>query len=127
MQFEEERAGRILIVNVLVPRLDAQLSSELKGMLNSAVDRGERLILVDLSGVDFIDSACLVALFNTAKKLSEDGGFALCGVQGPVAYLLRLVKADQVLLVFLDREEAIEVISQGEGPVTDGNQDEEVE
>ena len=127
MQFEEERAGKILVVNVLVPRLDPQLSSELKGMLNDAIARGERRILVDLSGVGFIDSACLVALFGAAKMLSEGGGFALCGVQGAVADLLHTVKADRVLLVFLNRQEAIEVISQGEGPDTDGSQDREME
>ena len=127
MHFEEERIGKILVVNVLVPRFDPQLSSVLKGVLNDAIARGERLILVDLAEVDFVDSTCLVALFSTAKKLSEDGRFALCGVQGAVADLLHTVKADRVLLVFLDRQEAIEVISQGEGPDTDGNQDKERE
>jgi len=127
VQFEEERVGRILVVNVLVPRFDPQLSAELKGVLNDAIARGERLILVDLSGVGFIDSACLVALFGAAKMLSEDGRFALCGVQGAVADLLHTVKADRVLLVFLDRQEAIKVISQGEGPDTDGDQNKEME
>jgi len=125
MQFEEEKAGEVLVVNVLVPRLDPQLSSELKAILNDAIARGERLILVDLSGVDFIDSACLVALFGAAKMLSEDGGFALCGVQEAVADLLHMVKADRVLLVFLDRQEAIEVISQGDSPDTDRDRDKE--
>jgi len=44
-----------------------------------------------------------------------------------VADLLHTVKADRVLLVFLDRQEAIKVISQGEGPDTDGDQNKEME
>jgi len=119
MQFVEERIGPILIVNVQVPRFDPLLSDELKGVLNGAIDRGERRILVDLSEVGYVDSAGLVALLGAARALSEDGHFALCGVREAVMDVLHAAKADRIMLVSLDREEAIEVISQGVGPDTD--------
>jgi anti-sigma B factor antagonist len=42
--------------------------------LAGAIDRGCRRLIVDLTGVTFIDSAAMGALVVNAKRLPDDGG-----------------------------------------------------
>src|ERR1700749_3346399 len=59
-----------------------------------------RLLLVDISGLTFIDSAALNEIVQAHRKLRADGsGLALIGPTQAVARILQLSALDQVIPV----------------------------
>jgi len=54
--------------------LDLASREALDRELAGALDRGCRRLIVDLTGVTFIDSAAMGALVVNAKRLPDDGG-----------------------------------------------------
>jgi anti-sigma B factor antagonist len=66
-----------------------------------------RLLLVDLSGLEFIDSAALHEFVRAHRKLRADGcHLALVGPTGAVARIIQLTALDQVFRVYASFEEA---------------------
>src|SRR3954467_14084248 len=66
-------AGAITLVEV-----DGQLiignRQELKDLVQAALERGERWLLIDFSKTGYIDSSGLGALVSISKKIREAGG-----------------------------------------------------
>ena len=58
----------------LTDRLDALEAAPLRGILDGHIQLGKSRILVDLSNVDFIDSAGLAALVKYMKDARSMGG-----------------------------------------------------
>lgn len=79
--------------------VDMQSSSQLRQILLECVDRGGAL-LVDLSGVDYMDSsgvACLVESFQNARKKGQ--GYVLVSVSERVMRVLQLARLDKVFTI----------------------------
>lgn len=67
-----------------------------------------RRIVVDLSAVQFIDSAGCGALLQFHKQLLDrGGGLKICCVTPPVRALFELVRMQRVLEIYPDREQAL--------------------
>lgn len=65
-------------------------------------------VVVDLSGIQFIDSAGCGALLQFHKQLlSKGGGLKVCCVTPPVRALFELVRMQRVLEIHPDREQAL--------------------
>lgn len=68
----------ITVVETVTIRLDGRLDAvhapELRTALREAIDRGAIRILIDLSDVEFVDSAGLAALVHAMKACRELGG-----------------------------------------------------
>jgi anti-sigma B factor antagonist len=63
--------------------------------------------VVDLSGVEFIDSSGLGALIGELKKARQAGGdLRISGVTDQVATVLRLTNLDRVLRPYADVQTA---------------------
>jgi anti-sigma B factor antagonist len=66
-----------------------------------------RLLLVDVSGLTFIDSAALHEIVRAHRKLRAEGcQLTLVGPSQAVARILQLSALDQVLPVYVSAEEA---------------------
>jgi|ERR1017187_370150 anti-sigma B factor antagonist len=66
------------------------------------------LLIVDLSGLRFIDSWALHTVLRTARDLRKAGSaVALAGPQAPVARILELAGADRVFPVHRSVQEAV--------------------
>ena len=67
-------------------------------------------LVVDLSGIEFVDSAgvgVLVALFKTARR---NGGRArFCRVSAGVRAVLEIIRLDQIFEIYEDWEDAVRV------------------
>jgi anti-anti-sigma factor len=69
--------------------------------LRAAAAEGDGPVLVDLSGVEFIDSTGVAALVQGQRALSGRRRFAVsCSPGGPVARLLDRIRADQIFEVY---------------------------
>jgi anti-sigma B factor antagonist len=65
------------------------------------IARGERFVVLDLSGVSFCDSAGLNVLLGAWRQADASGAvLVLACVPGPLRRILEMTGTDQVLRVF---------------------------
>ena len=86
--------------------VDISTVDALEEQIEQCLKHGSRLIL-DLSGVSFIDSTGLRLVIGTRQRLSEDGELVLVAQDGPVTRLLEITGLDGAFPVFDTVEEAL--------------------
>ena len=111
MQILEKKFGDILLVKPAEKRIDASVATEFKEKMIDRINAGIRRIILDLSGVDFIDSSGLGAIISSLKAIGNDGDLAICRVNETVMTLFRLTRMNRVFQVFSTEEEAIKALS----------------
>lgn len=76
--------------------------------LQALIAKGVIRIVLDLSGVPFMDSAGLGALVHTYGLTQEKNGtLRLCGLQPRVANMLKMTRTDQLIPVDADSDASI--------------------
>lgn len=98
MEHSIREEGGALIVS-FEGDVDLEQSPKAREVLLECVERGNK-ILVDLSGVSYIDSsgvASLVEAFQVAKKQGK--GFALVSVNAAALRVLQLARLDKVFTI----------------------------
>ncbi len=94
------------VVLELSGRMDAEGVREIQGRFESAAD-GSAPVLIDLSGIAFMDSLGIALLVRLAKRLrSSSTPVAVIPGPGPVARLLGLARIDRILNVVFTRNDA---------------------
>ena len=84
----------------LCGELDIANADLLRQELTSHIEAGRRVIRVDTSRVDFIDSTAVGALVEASERCRrEHGSLILTGVRRPLQRLLQVAGLDQILLV----------------------------
>jgi anti-sigma B factor antagonist len=111
MQIQDEKIGGVLVVKPLEKRLDAHVAVDLKEKMAFFVNNGNDLIVLDLAGVDFIDSSGLGAIVSSLKVLGRKGDLAICGIHETVMSMFRLTRMDRVFRIFPNRDEAVTALS----------------
>ena len=89
---------------VAVLQVEGQLivgnRQELKELVQAALDRGERRILIDFSRTGYIDSSGLGALVSISKRIREAGGeLRLSGLNEDLRSLFELTKLDTLFTI----------------------------
>lgn len=108
MGFSESKgAGGVTIVQA-----DGQLiignRQELKNLIQAALDRGERRLLVDFSRTGYIDSSGLGALVSISKRVREAGGeLRLSGLNDDLRSLFELTKLDTLFAITETPDQAL--------------------
>ena len=97
---------------VLVVQVDGQLivgnRHELKDLIQSALDQGERRLLIDFSRTGYIDSSGLGALVSISKRVREAGGeLRLSGLNDDLRSLFELTKLDTLFAITETPEQAL--------------------
>jgi stage II sporulation protein AA (anti-sigma F factor antagonist) len=107
MRIGEERDGRALVI-APEGRVDSVSSGELERLVVSRIDAGEKRLVMDLSGVEYISSAGLRVLLMAAKRLKEPpAGLVLCGMGPSVRTVLELAGFLPLFAVEARREQAL--------------------
>jgi len=107
MHIGEEKVSRALVI-APEGRVDSVSSSELERLVVSRIDAGEKRLVLDLSGVEYISSAGLRVLLMAAKRLKEPpGGLVLCGMGPSVRTVLELAGFLPLFAVEPRREQAL--------------------
>jgi len=94
---------------VLTPHgeLDLHSSPVVKEQLESLIDAQHRKVVVDLSGVSYIDSSGLAVFIEAMQRVVNYGGsFAICGLQENVRHIFNIARLDQVFRIFPDQATA---------------------
>lgn len=91
----------------LAGEADTTVCERLREPLVAVVLAGTRNLVVDLSGLSFIDSACLRVLLAVCRMTEEAGGsLGLAAPQPVVARMMELWGADQLIAVYGSAAEA---------------------
>lgn len=102
-------ASEILLNTIATVRPKGQLSAanteELQEQLSKAVKSSERSsILVDMSQVEFIDSASLMVITTAFREAQSMGRrFSICSLSPSVAIIFELTQLDKVFEIFENR------------------------
>jgi anti-sigma B factor antagonist len=111
MRLQEEKVGNALLLKAVEKRMDASVSEGFKAKLTELINNGNRLIVLDLSSVAFVDSSGLGAIVSTLKKVGPNGDLAICGLQDSVLSLFKLTRMDRVFRIFPNSKEALAALS----------------
>ena len=90
MDIHQDHQGRVLVV-APVGRIDSATSEALEQALTTALERGERQLVVDFEGVGYISSVGLRVLLVVAKRMREGHGtLVLCALGDAVRQVFDL-------------------------------------
>ena len=97
---------------VFVVQVDGQLivgnRHELKDLIQAALEKGERRLLIDFSRTGYIDSSGLGALVSISKRVREAGGeLRLSGLNDDLRSLFELTKLDTLFAITETPEQAL--------------------
>jgi anti-anti-sigma factor len=84
MEFSNTKNGDKLVVKV-TGRMDALTAQEFDNECRTWLDAGEKNVIADLSGLEYISSAGLRSILSAAKQLKgASGNLSFCNLSGMV-------------------------------------------
>jgi anti-sigma B factor antagonist len=117
-RLEEEKPRRGTVVLVVFGDLDLHSADELGDRLVGAVECGASSLVVDLTGVGFVDSQGLGALLRGTRRLGAGEGRFRVVVPAPeIRRLFELTSLDRIFPLDETREQAL---ARGAKAATDG-------
>jgi len=108
------RADGVMVLT-LHGRVAQESASQLSNAIAGAVSGGDRRLVVDFQGVDYISSGGLLALESAVVRIQEAGGaMILSGIDGPVRTTLQLAALIDRFTVEPARDDAIRRLANSE-------------
>ncbi len=101
-------------VLALQGRFDAHEVAPVRDWLKDQIDTGNVNLVVNMAGVNFIDSSALSSLVQGLKRCREKGGnLTLCAFQQPVRIIFELTRLDKAFGIFISEQAAVNHLSAG--------------
>lgn len=98
LTFDDHQTGDDTVLSV-AGEIDMQTSGDLRAKVDD-LDVAHRTLVLDLHGVEFVDSSGLGALLGVKKQQERAGGrLVLSRLSDPVARIIELTKMDRVFEV----------------------------
>ena len=91
--------SNIAVVTPQTQRLDASMAENFKSEVKNIVDGGSRHLVIDFSGVQFMDSSGLGALVGSLKYIGAGGVIEIAEPCDAVQKVLRLTRMNKVFPV----------------------------
>jgi anti-sigma B factor antagonist len=102
------RTGDVTFVRVGEARLMYPLLSDFAGSVASLLTAGDKKVVIDLTDVNYIDSASIGCLMDLYRQASAAGGkLKLAGVQKRVETMLTMTGAQNFLEIHPDEASAV--------------------
>ena len=110
MTLSEEKIDGVIALEIS-GKIHAEASEELLKKLNILIDHGERHLLLDFSGVEFINSSGLRVLLMAAKDLNDlSGEMVLADVNELIRQILHVSGCTSHIAVYPSKEEALKAL-----------------
>ncbi|MBF0119522.1 MAG: STAS domain-containing protein [Desulfobacterales bacterium] len=107
MELKIEEIKDVVVAKPCVKVIDSDNAKSFKTSLSDVIANNKKIVL-DLSGVTFIDSSGCGTILACLRKLSaNDGDLKVFGLQKPVRTLFELVRLHNILDIFENKEDAI--------------------
>src|ERR1700677_988809 len=106
MQFTEKEGSGVLILN-LTGEIDLQHSPELRKILQGKEKAKCMALIIDFSGVEYIDSSGLATLVEYRRDSQKYGGqFSLAALSTRVRTIFELVRLNEIISIHATLDEA---------------------
>jgi stage II sporulation protein AA (anti-sigma F factor antagonist) len=107
MKIEERREGKTVVLSI-EGRLDHAGGQIFDAYVSRLIDAGERSLVVDFQGVDFLASMGLRALIKPYQALAQKGGrIAVANLSDSVRAVFRLAGIEKALPIYDSVEAAV--------------------
>jgi len=107
MEISEKRIDDIDVL-VLTGRLEASSAKKLKGQVDALVKENRVKLIVDMAGVDFIDSSGLGSLVSSLRAVNErKGDVKVAALQKQVRSIFELTRLHRIFGIFDNAEAAL--------------------
>ncbi len=88
--------------------IDLHVSPRVSISLRQMIEKKPKRLVVNLSGVTYLDSSGLAVLIEAMQNVEKYGGkFALAGMQETVRSIFEIARLDQVFHIFTDVDSAL--------------------
>lgn len=105
MEIKTRKEGQKQLVSVN-GRVDAVSAPEFEKSLSELIGQGEKILIVNLTQLDYISSAGLRSILSVAKKLkAQNGDIFFTGLKGPVEEVFKISGFYSIFRIF-DSEQA---------------------
>lgn len=106
------KSDQVIAVVGLSGRFDAHEVPQVRQALMQATNRTKGHVVIDLGGVNFIDSSGLACLVQGMKYCREHGADQiLCNLQQPVRIIFELTRLDRAFKIMRSVEEAATAVT----------------
>ena len=106
LEIELEGLGDIVLM-ILTGQIDNYTAEEITKLINEHINSDNLKVIIDLSKIDYLDSAGLSSLINAKIKLSKkNGDLRLVGLKGKAREVFDLAKLTQMFNIYESREDA---------------------
>lgn len=104
LKHEKRDTGTLLLVS---GRMDAVTAPEFERGCLEITDGGEKLLVVDLAGLEYISSAGLRSIIASAKKMKPAGAsMVFCGLSGMVEEVFQVSGLQAMFTIAATADEA---------------------
>ncbi len=107
MLLAQEMRGNVLIVKPLEKRMDAVIAADFKEQMKNLVAEGQKLFILDMSEIDFVDSSGLGAIIACLRMLEGKGDLAIAGAREKTVLFFKLTRMDRVFQMFATSDAAL--------------------
>jgi anti-anti-sigma factor len=108
MDLTVTRHDTLTMVAGLPPKFDYTVCPDFQRALAPHIESTPKVLLIDLSGVDFMDSSAIGSLITIRNRLLPEGGIvALCAIAEGVAKVLRIADLGKVFAIHADAASAL--------------------
>lgn len=105
--YSEKRGGAVVVQPV--GRMDANTGSVFEAECKKWIENGEKALIADLEGLEYISSAGLRSVLVVGKKLKSAGGeLSLCNMSGMVEEVFNMSGFNMIFNIFDTLEAAFE-------------------
>lgn len=102
-----------LVITVGEARIDAAVAIQFKDAMRAATQTGPARVVLDMSGVSFVDSSGLGAIVAAMKLLGGGRKLDLAGLTADVDKVFRLTRMDSIFGIYATLDEAIDLRATG--------------
>ncbi len=107
MKIDVTKQNGVVVVAV-EGEIDAETSPQLRERFDELLAEGEQSYVIDMAGVEFIDSSGLSAFVTLFKRVRiGEGDVRLCGLRPEVLKIFELTRLNRVFDIFEALAEAV--------------------
>ena len=100
MELKESKKGIYLIIEI-IGRLDTSNYGELENKLLAALENGEKEIVINCAGLNYVSSSGLRVFLMALKKIKAvEGHFALCSLQDNVREIFEIAGFTTIFRIY---------------------------
>ncbi len=108
MEISEERIGKVTVLK-LTGRLDSVSAPGLKDRVKACARDGQLHLVIDMAGIDFVDSSGLGSLVASLRSLNKGAGdMRLAALQDRVRAVFELIRLHQIFEIFDSADTAVD-------------------